>query len=242
MTAAQYRVFPLLSCFVQGCLDSGRDIAEGGALYNFLQPEAVGIPNVVDGLRAVETLVEEKQRFSLDDFRQALRDNFVNHDELQRAILRECPKHGNDEPGTNALFFEVADRWCDYIEEKRNYLGGPVLPGFLGWTMWFHFGKKTPATPDGRKAGTPLANSMGPCTGTIPKGAPAVILSASKLDQRRGLGGTTFNLRFNSNLLASSNGIEAFRGFVEASFELGTYMLQIDLASSELLRRAQQAP
>lgn len=240
--AAQYRPFPLLSCFVEGCLSSGRNISHGGALYNFLQPEAVGVPNVVDGLAAVKTLVDEKKRFTLDDFRQALLDDFEGHEELRQAILEDCPKYGNDDPAVNALFAEVAGSWCSAIEGHGNYLGGPVLPGFLAWTHWIGFGKETPATPDGRKAGQPIANSLAPSPGTTPKGAPAVILSASEFDQCRGLGGTTFTLRFNSSLLAGEEGVDRLKGFVEASFDVGTYMVQIDLASNHLLRQAQKDP
>jgi len=237
-----HRPAPLLSCFIQGCLETGRNISEGGALYNFLQPEAVGTPNVVDGIAAVKTLVEEQKRFTLDDFRDALSDNFEGHDELRRAILFDCPKYGNDDEEINALFAEVAGGWCNAIEGHKNYLGGPVLPGFLGWMVWIEFGKNTPATPDGRKAGEPMANSFAPSPGVTAKGAPAVILSARGFDQARGLGGTTFNLRFSSKLLDTEEGVDRLKGFIETSFDLGTYMLYIDLVSSKLLRAAQQHP
>ncbi len=240
--ASWYRPFPLLSCFTQGCLETGRNISEGGALYNFLQPEAVGTPNVVDGLAAVKTLVEEQNRFTLDDFRGALSDNFEGHEELRRAVLFDCPKYGNDDEEINALFGEVAGGWCSAIEGHKNYLGGPVLPGFLGWMVWIEFGKNTPATPDGRKAGEPMANSFAPSPGVAAKGAPAVILSAREFDQARGLGGTTFNLRFSSKMLDTEAVVERLKGFIETSFKLGTYMLYIDLVSSELLRAAQQHP
>ncbi len=237
-----YRPFPLLSCFIQGCLETGRNICEGGALYNFLQPEGVGTPNVVDGLAAVKTLVEDQQRFTIDDFRQALADDFQGHEELRRAIMFDCPKYGNDDQEINALFDEVAGGWCSAIEGHKNYLGGPVLPGFLGWTRWIEFGKNTPATPDGRKAGEPMANSFAPSPGVAAKGAPAVILSASEFDQARGLGGITFNLRFGSKLLDTEAGVDRLKGFIETSFELGTFMLYIDLVSTGLLRAAQQNP
>ncbi|MBM4039570.1 MAG: hypothetical protein FJ290_13760, partial [Planctomycetes bacterium] len=112
--ASMYRLFPLLSCFIQDCLERGRDIAQGGCLYTFLQPEAVGTSNVVDGLAAVKVLVEDQKRFTLDDFRAAIGANFDGHEELRRAILRDCPKHGNDVPWVNQLFADVAGAWCAY--------------------------------------------------------------------------------------------------------------------------------
>jgi len=240
--ASRYRPFPLLSCFIQGCIERGRNISHGGALYNFLQPEAVGVSNVVDGLAAVRTLVEERKRYTLDDFREAIKADFEGHDDLRRAILRECPKHGNDVEWVNEIFGEVAGSWCSYIEGHKNFHGGPMLPGFLGWTVWIRFGEETPATPDGRKAGMPLANCLGSCTGVQLKGFPSLILSTGKLDHSRGLGGITFNIRFGAKTLAEEEGVDRLKGLIEAAFDVGCYQLQVNLSSAEVLRAAQKNP
>jgi formate C-acetyltransferase len=237
-----YRPFPLLSCFIQGCLENGRDISNGGALYNFLQPEAVGVSNVVDGLAAVKTLVEDERRFTLDDFRDALRQNFDRADELLRAIRKDCPKYGNDTQWINELFAEVAGAWCSSLEGYTNRFGGPVFPGFLGWTVWIGFGRETPATPDGRLAGTPLANSLAPCTGVALKGTPAMMLSAAGFDHSRGLGGMTFNVRFAANALSTDDGVERLKGLIEASLDLGIYQVQVNVVGAETLRDAQEHP
>jgi len=237
-----HRPFPLLSCFVQDCLGRGTDISHGGALYNFLQPEAVGVSNVVDGLVAIKTLVADEKRFTLDDFRAAAVDNFEGHDALLRAIRRDCPKYGNDDPWINELFAEVAGGWCSALEGHQNRFGGPVLPGFLGWTVWIQFGRETPATPDGRLAGVPLANALTPCTGVTPKGFPSVILSASELDHSRGLGGMTFNIRFGANALAEEPGVDRLKALIEGAMDLGTYMIQVTIVSSDVLRQAQKSP
>jgi formate C-acetyltransferase len=238
-----HRPFPLLSCLIEGCIESGRNISDGGALYNFIQPEAVGPSNVVDSLAAIQTLVEESGEHTLDDFRAAIRDNFEGHDDLRRAIRRDCPKHGTDDPLANRLFGEVAGSWCDFIEGNRNYLGGPFLPGFLGWTVWIRYGEMTPATPDGRLAGEPLANSIMSCTGVQTKGFPALVRSITdEFDQSRGLGGTTCNVRFQANVLETDEGAEALLGLTEAALDLGAYQLQFNLASTEQMRAAQADP
>jgi len=240
--ASMYRLFPLLSCFIQDCLGRGRDIARGGCLYTFIQPEAVGVSNVVDSLAAVQTLVEDQKRYTLDDFRAAVRDNFKGHEELRRAIRRDCPRHGNDVPWVNRLFADVAGAWCTYLEGHTSLFGGPVLPGFLGWTVWIHFGERTAATPDGRLAGEPLAHSLAPRSGVRVKGFPSVILSASEFDQSRGLGGITFNVRFGASALAEPGGVDRLKALIEAAFDLGTYQVQVDLASTAVLRDAQAHP
>ena len=198
--------------------------------------------NVVDGLAAVRTLVAQEGRFGLDDFRAAVRADFEGCEDLRRAIARDCPKHGNDIAWVNDLFGEVAGSWCTLIERHTNVLGGPFLPGFLGWTVWIRYGEMTAATPDGRKAGEPLANSIMNCTGVQLKGFPALVLSTSRLDQSRALGGVVFNVRFQADVLAGDKGVEALKGLTEAAFDLGAFQLQFNLASTEVMRDAQENP
>ncbi|MEA3400324.1 MAG: pyruvate formate lyase family protein [Armatimonadota bacterium] len=240
---AQHRPFPLLSCFIEGCIETGRNISHGGALYNFIQPEAVGVSNVVDALAAIRTLVAQRGEATLEDFRAAIREDFEGHEDLRRAIQRECPKHGNDEPLVNELFGEVAGGWCDLIEGHTNLLGGPFLPGFLGWTVWIRYGEMTPATPDGRRAGEPLANSIMSCTGVKLKGFPSLVRSITeRFDHSRALGGTTCNVRFQANVLDEDHGVDALKGLSEAALDLGAYQLQFNLASTEAMRAAQESP
>jgi len=236
------RPFPLLSCFVRNCMERGKNISHGGALYNFVQPEAVGISNVVDGLVAVKVLTEKTHRFTLDSFRQAILDDFQGHEKLRKAILRDCPKHGNDVDWVNDLFAKIAGAWCNAFHGSTHRLDGPFLPGFLGWTVWIHFGEQTPASLDGRQARAPLAHSIVNCTGTEVKGFPDVILSTARFDQSRALGGVVFNVRFSSQVLDTEKGVEGLQGLIEGAFDLGCYQIQVNLTSSEILRKAQNHP
>jgi len=242
MQESWHRPFPLLSCFIEGCLEQGKDIGHGGALYNFLQPEAVGTTNVVDAMAGIKVLVDEQKRYTLDDFRRAMRDDWEGHDELRRAVLEECPKHGNDIAWVNDLFAEIAGAWCSAIEGHVNFYGGPVFPGFLGWVIWYIEADKVPATPDGRRKGEPMANSIGPRTGIKTKGIPAMMLSLSKLDHSRGLGGIVTNVRLQADALRDEAGVKRLVGLIDACMELGIYHMQFDLASSEKLRDAQAHP
>lgn len=241
--AAVNRPFPLLSCFIEGCIESATDISHGGATHNFLQPEGVGVVTVVDSLAAIKHLVFDEGRCTLAELRQALTDNWEGHEALHRAVRLEAPSYGNDDPWINELFARVAGVWCDGIEGQLNYYGGPVLPGFLGWTVWIHFGEQTDATPDGRRAGEPLANSMAPRSGARLKGTPSMILSAGGFDNTRGLGGTTYNVRFSGDDLAAEGGPDRLKAIVETALgTVGLYMLQIDMVNTETLRAAQQSP
>jgi formate C-acetyltransferase len=58
---------PLLSSFISDCLESGKDITDGGARYNFSGVQGIGIANLSDSLHALKGLVFEQQRLSFDE-------------------------------------------------------------------------------------------------------------------------------------------------------------------------------
>lgn len=67
---------PFQSCMVDDCIGRGISLQEGGAIYNFTGPQGFGIANNTDGLIAVKKLVFDEKRFTLVEFREALKANF----------------------------------------------------------------------------------------------------------------------------------------------------------------------
>lgn len=68
---------PLLSSFISDCLESGKDITDGGARYNFSGVQGIGIANLSDSLHALKGLVFEQQRLSFDELLAVLKANFA---------------------------------------------------------------------------------------------------------------------------------------------------------------------
>ncbi|MCR4718892.1 MAG: glycyl radical protein [Firmicutes bacterium] len=67
---------PFQSSMVDDCIKRGKSIQEGGAVYNFTGPQGFGIANMTDGLYAVKKLVYEDKKYTLDDFKEAMINNF----------------------------------------------------------------------------------------------------------------------------------------------------------------------
>jgi pyruvate-formate lyase/deferrochelatase/peroxidase EfeB len=64
---------PLLSCFIDGCLEKGRDLTSGGARYKFLAPLMNGITCAIDSLWAIKLLVfSDEALFSLPELVKCL--------------------------------------------------------------------------------------------------------------------------------------------------------------------------
>lgn len=67
---------PFLSSMVSDCIHAGKSVQEGGAVYNFTGPQGFGIANMADSLWAIKKLVFEEKKYTLDDFAEALKENF----------------------------------------------------------------------------------------------------------------------------------------------------------------------
>ena len=67
---------PLLSSFINDCIDKGKDITEGGSRYNFSGVQGIGIANLSDSLHALKKFVFEEQRMGYADFIEMLNSNF----------------------------------------------------------------------------------------------------------------------------------------------------------------------
>lgn len=69
---------PLFSPFVEGCMESGRDMTNGGATYHIMTPEMNGMSNTINALYNIDKLVYDKETAltTLPELLNALRNNW----------------------------------------------------------------------------------------------------------------------------------------------------------------------
>jgi len=156
---------PLASSLYTGCLDSGKDVYEGGATLNSSGIQAVGVTDVADSLVALDELVFRQQRYTLDQVLDAMDDNFEGRQHKQlHADLLAAPKFGDDASTDAHLWINrVLQVYVDALRatEHKNR-GGKYVAGYYGLNVNMVYGRNTPALPSGRLWGVPLANSICP--------------------------------------------------------------------------------
>jgi len=100
----------------------------------------------------------------------------------------------------------------------------------------------TGATPDGRRAGTVLADSIGPAQGRDRHGPTCVIHSSTAFDHSRIVGGLVLNMKFLPSTLEGEEGLEKFIDLVRSYFSLGGMQMQVNVVDDRTLRQAQERP
>lgn len=239
--AREYLPQPVVSATMEGCMESGRDVMYGGAKYNSTGIAGVGIGNVGDSLQMIKHLVFDTKRCTAKELYDALKHNFDGYEELYAYIKNEAPHYGNG--------IEEADKWTAWAAEvfanAVNSCTGPrgrFSAGLYPITTNIMFGKISPATPDGRLAGEPLADGISPVQQMDVCGPTATLLSASKINQVNCSNGTLLNLKFHPSSVQNDDGIRKMTELISTYFELGGMEVQINIVDAETLKSAQKKP
>lgn len=232
---------PLLSCFVRDCLARGTDIEQGGATYNWIMPSFVGMPNLVDSLYAIKTLIFERKELTFAKLKEILDRNFEGFEDA-RMIIQNLPKYGNDIDEVDGLFTVLKEYIVEECRKHQPILpGAKLIPSLFCWVMHEHFGSGTGATPDGRKAGFPLGDGAGPAQGREQRGPTCSILSTTKWSHKEMIGGIAVNMKFSKSVMNESS-IDKMVGLVKTFMQRGGFEMQINVTDAETLLAAQKNP
>ena len=96
-------------------------------------------------------------------------------------------------------------------------------------------GRFTAASPDGRKAGTPMANANSPAGGTDTKGITAMLNSLTKLDTHSHAGAVQ-NLKLSQKLMTENRDI--VRALLKTYFKKGGAQVMITVLNKDDLQNA----
>ncbi len=233
---------PFLSLLVEGCMEKGKDLSQGGAKYNVgAVLTGIGLADAANSLEAVKTLVFDHHVVTMDALCEALDRDWEGRDDL-RALALKCSKYGNDEDGVDRLAVEISDFFHKKIRSRRDWFGSPFNSAFMGISNYIPAGSVVGATPDGRRARSPLTEGCSAHAGTDAASPTAVMKSAAKINHDEHAGGTLLNLKFTPGALKTDRGVANLAAMIRAYFELGAFHVQFNVISKETLLAAQENP
>ncbi|MEX2683468.1 MAG: pyruvate formate lyase family protein [Candidatus Sigynarchaeota archaeon] len=246
---------PYVSILVDGMIESGRDIREAPPRYGFVTIEGVGFATTVDSLLAIKKFVYDEKKYTIDQVKAALQANYQGHKEyaiMQALFKNKAPKYGNDDKDADAIAMTVMRAWAEETMKYKTPTGYKFRPGMLSWNYWAgNDAALTPATPDGRTAGSFLSNAICPTNGADVAGPTAVANSVgAALGGKDGAGnhvnvlpnGASHTITFNPAILRDPEHKEKFKSYLRGYIENGGSALQINMLDSAMLKDAQLHP
>ena len=155
-------------------------------------------------------------------------------------MKREFPARNDDL--VDRIARRVGEHFCSEVLKHRNIRGGRFKPGLFSFTNFLPAGKACGALPNGRPAGQPFANGVGPMHGADRNGPTAMLRSAARLNYLLSPNASTLELKLSSWVAESSEGIDRLAELARPYFDVGGLQLQLSVLSSEDLRRAKSHP
>ncbi len=228
-------------CLVHDCLESGRSIDEGGAKYNFTEPNFLAFGSVIDSIRVLRELVFSGE-YTMKELLDILANDYKDNEALRQRIINRIPHFGNNEESTDKIASELSRMLVRCCEGITNYRGEKsLIPGVFSYVVHSRFGAQTGASPDGRHAGYPLSSGSSPVQGREMNGPTAALLSNTAWSHKEYLGGVAINVKFSEGQMSGENE-DRMVDYIRVFLERGGYQLQFNCVDTKTLLAAQEDP
>jgi len=234
---------PFLSALTRDCIGRAKDVNAGGAEYRRMHGVAVmGLGTVSDSLAAVRKLVFDDQTIIYDELMAALEADFRGYEPLRQLLVNGAPKYGNDIDEVDAIASWLVDWTSRECLKHRITGGGRFVAAMAANTSNIPSGKEVGATPDGRRAFTPLSDAASPYFGRDTHGPTAFLNSVSKPDYHRVLTGSVINMKFEPALFREQQGERIFLALMKTFVHNRVPELQFNFTGNQALVEAQENP
>jgi formate C-acetyltransferase len=238
---SKYHPQLIRTLLIDDCIDRGRNYYNGGARYNWSVVNVVGLSNAIDSLIATKHAVFTDAQLTAQEMVDALKSDFAGKDDL-RTYLASQPKYGNDDEEVNDLTRELSAFIYKEFKRYAPWRGGKFICGTLMFTTYAWYGEPVGATPDGRRAGTPVADSAGPVQGRDRNGPTAMIHAVTSLSQVDAPGTLVVNIRIGAGMFDSVDGREKVKSLLKSYFEMGGMQIQVNVVDQKVLEDALAHP
>ena len=233
---------PLLSALFHGCIENALDVAfepypirDKGILFRT-------VPEAVNSLAAIKKVVYEDKLYSLDEIYHACESNYEEENGEQiRKILWNCPKWGNDDDYVDSIAKDLLEFCLRKCDDYKTYFGANILGG-IHQPHPVAVGRKLMATPEGRKATTPIAVTLSPENGTMKNGPTAALMSAVKIDPTLVRWNFCVMINYFASVFQGNEGKTVFKTLLTNYFKAGGLQHQPNISDADLLKKAQQNP
>ena len=226
---------PMMSAFTADCVGSGVDISAGGARYNHKTLALVGFGTLCDSLLALRAAYADGSIGTLLD---AVKGDFADCEPYRLQLKSSDMRFGHSDEA-NAFAASLADALAKVSDGIVNGRGIQWGTSLFTYYQYSHFGHRTGATPDGRRAHEIFSRQMNmACPPTLTEAARAMSCLTDADFHDVGM----FDIALPCTVTDSRQSEEALTAYIAACLELKLPVLQPNVADAKTMIEERDNP
>jgi pyruvate formate-lyase/glycerol dehydratase family glycyl radical enzyme len=236
---------PMCSMLHDLCMKECKDMHSGpigGALYlGFI--DTLGFGTVIDSLVAMRKLVYDDKKLTMEELLEALDTNFEGREAIRQMCLN-APKYGNNDPYADLIGRDIEEFGVKLTRRYKSAFGGELDIRYVTITAHVPFGAILRATPDGRKAGEPVAEGVSPSQGADRNGPTASLMSIArtKASAYRERAARLLNMKLTPSAVAGPQGTRKLMSLIRTACDMKMWHLQFNIVNRDTLIAAKENP
>ncbi|MBE5743140.1 MAG: hypothetical protein E7358_00285 [Clostridiales bacterium] len=231
----------MFSTTVEKCVSSMTDALNNG-IKNGSGATVSALGTAVDALMAVNELVYEQKVVTLAELNNALHNDWVGFEALRRRALNCKHKYGRGDDMSDHYASAILRFIYNVLSSIRNSRGnryGIEVHSARGFII---HGKKTIATPDGRKLGEETSKNASPHPGADTEGVTALIQSATAIDNELSTVGFCLDVMLHPTTVQGEEGLDVLYSVMRTYMDKGGQSIHFNIFDASVLRDAQAHP
>ena len=201
-----------------------------------------GLGTAVDALMAVYELVYEKKLTTLSELKTALEKDWDGYEILRRKALNCQHKYGRGDEISDHYAAAILRHFTNAFSSRKNGHGCRYSLEVHSALAYIVQGKKTLATPDGRKNGEEVSKNASPTAGMDKNGVTALIHSATALDTSLATVGFCLDVMLHPTTVQGEKGLDVLYHVMRTYMDKGGHSIHFNIFNAETLRDAQAHP
>jgi len=153
-----------------------------------------------------------------EELLEALNTNFEGKEAIRQMCLN-APKYGNNDPRADLIGRDIEEFGVKLTRRYKSAFGGELDIRYVTITAHVPFGAILRATPDGRKAGEPVAEGVSPSQGADRNGPTASLISIArtKASAYRERAARLLNMKLTPSAVAGPQGTKKLMSLIRTA-------------------------